>query len=83
MWKNRDPNGDPQYVITETKYGTSDLGTNADGQQLSPKWVDKRLNDEVGKSTANDIRDAQESGTVQKWLLNVDQSGTVTKSVVP
>ena len=82
VWKNTTP--PPDYVITEAKYGTSKLGTLQDGtKQMSDKWVNQRLNDAVGENVANDIRKADMRGQVEKWLLQVDENGTVTKTIIP
>jgi hypothetical protein len=81
VWEN--PTPPPQYVITEAKYGSSRLGMTQDGRQMSDTWVDNRLNDEVGKSTADAIREADAEGNVQKWLLQVDENGNVTQSMLP
>lgn len=49
---------------------------------MSDDWVDARLNKAVGEQTANTIRDADARGQVEKWLLQVDENGNVTKSVL-
>jgi hypothetical protein len=82
VWKNTNP--PPEYVITEAKYGSSRLGTLKDGtKQMSDKWVSDRLGDAVGEDTELQIRDAEARGQVEKWLLQVDENGNVTKSVIP
>ncbi len=82
VWKNTNP--PPDYVITEAKYGTSKLGTLQDGtKQMSDKWVNGRLNDAVGLETADKIRLADSDGLVEKWLLQVDEYGNVTKTIIP
>jgi len=81
VWKNTSP--PPEYVITEAKYGSSQLGTLKDGtRQMSDDWVDARLNKAVGEQTADVIRDADARGQVEKWLLHVDENGNVTKSLI-
>lgn len=81
VWKNTNP--PPDYVISETKYGTSKLTTLDDGtKQMSDDWVEGRLDKAVGPSTARAIRDADENGLVEKWLLHVDENGNVTKSLL-
>ena len=81
VWKNSAP--PPEYVITESKYGSSGLDRLDDGtKQMSDDWVDGRLDKAVGPTTARDIRDADENGLVEKWLLNVDENGNVTKSLL-
>jgi hypothetical protein len=82
VWKNTTP--PPEYVVTEAKYGTSQLGTLKDGtKQMSDKWVNDRLDKAVGRAVADDIRDADARGQVEKWLLQVDENGNVTKSIIP
>jgi hypothetical protein len=81
VWENPAP--PPQYVITEAKYGSSRLWMTQDGRQMSDAWIDNRLNDEVGKSTADAIREADAEGNVQKWTLRVDENGNVTQSTLP
>jgi hypothetical protein len=83
VYKN--PNPPPDYIITEAKYGSSQLKKGlADGtNQLDNKWTfGDRLNDMVGKEQAALIRQAQESGNVQKWLIRVSADGKVTAKLV-
>ena len=80
VWKNDHP--PPEYVISEAKYGSSDLKMTKDGQQMSDKWIDKRLDKAVGKIEADKIRDSMLEGNVEKWLLKVDENGAVTKEVL-
>ena len=80
VWKNDHP--PPEYVISEAKYGTSDLGMTKDGPQMSDKWIDKRLDKAVGKVEADKISDSMLDGNVEKWLLKVDEKGNVTKEVL-
>lgn len=80
VWKNSSP--PPEYVISETKYGSSRLGNTKDGPQMGDKWIDRRLDKAVGKVEADKIRDSMLEGNVEKWLLRVDESGKVTKSVM-
>jgi hypothetical protein len=82
VWRNTNP--PPEYVVTESKYGSSGLSTLKDGtKQMSDDWVDARLNQAVGTQTADEIRDADARGQVEKWLLNVSENGNVTKSTIP
>lgn len=82
MWENANP--PPEFVISEAKYGSSQLSTLKDGtRQMSDKWVDSRLDKAVGRRMANQIRDAAERGQVQKLLLRVDDTGTVAETVLP
>ena len=77
VWKNASP--PPDYVVTEAKYGTSQLGTLKDGtRQLSDTWIRDRLPREVGKQMTNEIK----NGGYERWLLRVDSDGNVTKTVL-
>lgn len=51
---------DGKYVIVDAKYGTAQLGETQDGKQMSAEWIDRRLDDAVGKENADKIRDAYE-----------------------
>lgn len=78
VYKNKTP--PPDYIITESKYGTSTLGKTADGKQMSDDWLtDKRLIDKVGEAEARKISQALNKGDVEKWLVNVKPDGTATK----
>ncbi|HEX7315412.1 MAG TPA: hypothetical protein VF297_15930 [Pyrinomonadaceae bacterium] len=78
VWKN--PSPPPEYVITDAKYGSAGLGKLKDGtKQMSPKWIDKRLNKAVGEVEADRIRDAMAQGRVERWVLKVDEAGKVTR----
>ena len=78
VWKNTSP--PPDYVVTEAKYGTSQLGTLKDGtRQLSESWIDDRLEREVGDETARKIIKSD----YERWVLRVDSNGNVTKIVLP
>ena len=48
VYKNTAP--PPEYVIGEAKYGSSTLGDTQSGKQMSPQWIDDRLEDAVGKT---------------------------------
>jgi hypothetical protein len=81
VWENTNP--PPDYVITEAKYGSSNLNTLKDGtKQMSPEWIDARLDREVGPTTAAKIRDADLDGSVERWVLKVDEPGNVTKKIL-
>ena len=81
VYKNHSP--PPEYVITEVKYGRARLEKHlADGtNQMDDMWVKKRLIDKVGRKDALHIRDAMDNGTVEKWLIRVQEKGysTATK----
>ena len=70
-------------MITEAKYGSANLNTLKDGtKQMSPEWIDARLDREVGPTTAAKIRDADLDGSVERWVLKVDEPGNVTKKML-
>jgi hypothetical protein len=74
----------PDYVITEAKYGKAKLEKHlADGtNQMDDMWVRKRLNEKVGRSDAQKIRDAMDNGTVEKWLIRVSENGSSTATKI-
>ena len=55
VYKNNDPNGSPQYIIGEAKYGTSQLGNQSSGRQMSDSWIMKNLEKVVGPEEADTI----------------------------
>ena len=49
--------GSPQYIIVDAKYGSAKLNPNtADGKQMCENWIDKRLDKDLGKEKADEIR---------------------------
>ena len=78
VYENKD--GDPRYVITDAKYGSSQLKETQDGKQLSFTWIDRRLDDAVGKEKADEIRLAQifDENNVDIKIAHVDENGNVT-----
>lgn len=80
VYKNKTP--PPDYIITESKYGTSKLSKLEDGtKQMDDKWVrdGDRLENKVGEVEARKIRQALNNKNVEKWLINVNPDGTATK----
>lgn len=72
---------DVDYVVVEYKFGTSKLGTTADGVQGSDKWTlgSDRIVKSVGdQSVARDIQRSILSNRVERWLVHTDPSGHVT-----
>ena len=49
-----------RYIIADAKYGFAKLQETQDGMQMSKEWIDRRLDDAVGKEKADEIRDAYE-----------------------
>lgn len=62
VYEKRDPDVPPTYIIGEAKVNYSDLNKDLkEGtDQMSDKWVDRRLDDAVGKQKADEIRDLYE-----------------------
>lgn len=68
------PDGIPQYIIVDAKYGSAQLNPDTkDGKQMSENWIDKRLDQAVGKEKADEIR--------MEKLLNPDNVGTYVAHV--
>ena len=66
------PNGKPPILIADAKYNTAQLQKNtADGPQLSWNWTDKRLDADIGKEKADEIRLAKLSGEVVCVVVRV------------
>ena len=88
MYKVDKPGVD--YVIVEYKFGSSKLGKTTDGLQMSDDWTTgattgkNRILDAVGgdREEASKIRDALESGRVERWLVHTDPFGKVTVGVL-
>ena len=74
------PNGYPEYIIADAKFGFAQLSDTQDGKQMSDNWIDKRLDDAVGKEKADEIRLSQllDSNNVGKFLVHVDGNGNVS-----
>lgn len=76
-----------EYIIVESKYGSSTLGSTMDGKQMSDGWIQgsNRLVDEVGEELAEDILDAgytrvlskiSPDGSINYFTLN--SAGNIT-----
>ncbi len=74
------PDGQPPYLIVEVKYGSGTLGDTADGKQMSQQWIENRLDDAVGKETADEIRKEMQKNpdNVGILLAHVDNEKNVT-----
>lgn len=74
---------DGRYLIVEYKFGQSAQGVTLDGLQMADTWLTgantgyDRLLEAVGRSEAQNIRAGLASGTVEKWLVNVDPFGGI------
>lgn len=51
---------DGKFVIADAKFGTATLSDTLDGKQMSKPWIDRRLDEAIGKKKADEIRDAYE-----------------------
>jgi hypothetical protein len=73
------PDGKPQYLIADSKYGSSQLSETKDGKQMSDEWIDKRLDEAVGKEKADEIRMEQieNPDNVDKSVAHIDSDGNV------
>jgi hypothetical protein len=73
------PNGIPKYRIIDSKYGSSQLSETKDGKQMSDEWIDKRLDEAVGKEKADEIRAEQieNPDNVSKEVAHIDSDGNV------
>jgi hypothetical protein len=83
VYKN--PSPPPDYVVTEAKYkGAARLDKDlADGtNQMDDRWVNKRLEDKVGREEAENIADAMKEGRVEKWLIRVEDDGTTSATKI-
>lgn len=83
VYEKTNPDGTKTYVIADAKYNTSQLSETNDGKQMSDNWIDKRLDDAVGKEKADEIRDAAEDDpdSVKHEVYhidpNVDENGNI------
>lgn len=68
----------PEYVVVDSKYGSSQLSQTLDGKQMSTSWIDNRLDDAVGPEVAAKMREAGYNTAVS----NVDEFGNVTMKQV-
>lgn len=74
------PDGKPQYIIVDAKYGSAQLNPDTkDGKQMSENWIDKRLDQSVGKEKADEIRLEKllNSDNVGTYVAHVDENGNV------
>ena len=78
------PDGHPQYLIVEVKFGSATLGNTLDGRQMSDNWIDKRLDAAVGKERADQIRMELLTNPENVWkvLSHVDDHGNVTLNLL-
>lgn len=74
VYEKTNPDGTKSYVIADAKYNTSQLSETKDGKQMSDNWIDKRLDDAVGKEKADEIREAAEDNpdSVKHEVYHID-----------
>lgn len=73
--------GHPQYLIVDAKYGSAKLNPNtADGKQMCDNWIDKRLDKDLGKDKADEIRLEKlfNPDNVGAYVAHVDEDGNVS-----
>jgi hypothetical protein len=75
VWKGANP--PPAFIITETKFGSSDLGDTKDGVQMSNNWIRNRLQKACGKKKADAVKKEMDkvNPSVEKWIIHVDDAG--------
>jgi hypothetical protein len=80
IYENSEKDGSPKFCIIESKFGSSQLSETDDGKQMSENWIDKRLDDSVGKEKADGIRmeKLMNPGNVESLLSKIDSNGNVT-----
>jgi hypothetical protein len=78
------PDGNPRYLIVDSKYGSSQLQETQDGKQLSENWINERLDISVGKEKADEIRLERvfNPDNVGVAIAHVDKNGNVTYEAV-
>ncbi|MDO5640862.1 MAG: hypothetical protein Q4G26_00540 [Paracoccus sp. (in: a-proteobacteria)] len=70
----RNPKPPPDYYVVDAKYGSAGLGRLKDGtEQMSPKWIRNRLDDELGEDLAFEV-----NGSYEPVILRVGKDGQVT-----
>lgn len=89
VYERTNPDGSKEYVIADAKVNSSKLNKGlADGtDQMSDAWIEKRLDNAVGKEKADEIRDAYEddpdsiSKTVYHFSYVNSDDGTSTADI--
>ena len=73
--------GRPQYLIVDAKYGSASLNPNTkDGRQMSENWIDRRLDKDLGKEKADEIRMEKilNPENVGSYVAHVREDGNIT-----
>jgi len=78
------PDGEPPYLIVDAKSFNAELNKKitGDGPQMSQSWIDARLDDAVGKETADEIRMAQLNDEVGCYVGRVAKGGDLAAEVI-
>lgn len=78
------PDGEPPYLIVDAKSFKAELNREikGDGPQMSQSWIDARLDDAVGKETADEIRMAQLNDEVGCYVGRVAKGGDLAAEVI-
>ena len=78
------PDGEPPYLIVDAKSFNAELNREikGDGSQMSQSWIDARLDDAVGKETADEIRMAQLNDEVGCYVGRVAKGGDLAAEVI-
>lgn len=74
------PEGTPQYIIAEAKYGSARLGNTVDGLQMSDLWI--KGSNRLRKAVGNDLMIDININGYDKWLIRVTNEGNVIKTVL-
>ncbi|MEY8356765.1 hypothetical protein AALB39_25910 [Lachnospiraceae bacterium 54-53] len=74
------PEGNPQYIVADAKFGSAQLSDTQDGKQMSANWIDKRLDASVGKEKADEIRMEQllNPDNVGSYVVHIDEKGNTS-----
>ncbi|MCR5837693.1 MAG: hypothetical protein K6G88_14435 [Lachnospiraceae bacterium] len=74
------PEGTPQYIIAEAKYGSARLGNTIDGPQMSDSWING--SDRLVKSVGDDVKMDIDLIGYEKWLIRIKTDGNIIKAVL-
>lgn len=75
------PEGHPQYLVVDAKYGSAKLNPyTADGKQMCDNWINNRLDKDLGKEKADGIRMEKliNPDNVGAYVAHVDENGNVS-----
>lgn len=74
------PEGTPQYIIAEAKYGSARLGNTVDGLQMSDLWING--SDRLVKSVGDNVKLKIDLNGYEKWLIRIKIDGNIIKTVL-